>query len=398
MRLLHTSDWHLGRGLGGHSLAEAQQAALDSILEVAVEMRVDVVIVAGDIFDRTFPAVEDVRRLNGVLTRIHAAGIPIVVTAGNHDEGARLAAFRNLLDEDVHIVGEFGQVGSAVEFLDEHGPVIIYPLPYLDPDGARRALAPDPESLLGRSHEAVMSGAMKLISEDLTERRRIDPRTRSVVIAHAFVVTGSETAEELLHEQSESERDLNVGGVPSVPTGVFAGVDYVALGHLHGCRTLNPGARPVVHYSGSILRYSMSERAHEKSVSIVDIAPDGAVSIELIPIPQPRGMQGLSGELSALCSASHEQHAGDFVEITLTDDRLPDNYLAQLQHAFSHIVSVRRDVRSGDGFTLVDRLSISQVSPLETLANCYVDMAHQEPSESIKALLIEALESARVEV
>ena len=114
MRFLHTSDWHLGKGLHGHDLTGAQQVAVDSVIDLAIEREVDAFVIAGDVFDRAFPSVEDVRRFNTALTRIHQAGIPIVCIAGNHDEGARLAAFRNLLDESVTIVGENRQVGESV--------------------------------------------------------------------------------------------------------------------------------------------------------------------------------------------------------------------------------------------------------------------------------------------
>ena len=204
MRILHTSDWHLGKSLHGHDLAEAQDTALNFMVDLAIEREVDAFIVAGDVYDRSFPSVEDVRRLNTVFTRIHEAGIPIICTAGNHDEGARLAALANLLDDGVTVVGEYHQVGTSVTLRDEHGPVAFYPLPYLHPDGARRELAPTDGPLLERSHEAVVAEAMRRVRADLVMRQGEDPSTRAIVVSHAFVVRGQETPDELRNEQSES--------------------------------------------------------------------------------------------------------------------------------------------------------------------------------------------------
>lgn len=401
MRFLHTSDWHLGRGLGGHDLSAAQEVAVNAIIDLAIARDVQAFVIAGDVFDRAFPSVEDVRALNKAFTRIHGAGIKLIVTAGNHDEGARLAAFKNLLDDSVCIVGEYDQVGTAVELHDEHGPVVFYPLPYLDPDGARRAFAPAPDQLLGRSHEAVMSEAMRRVREDFDARKEAASNARAVVIAHAFVVTGKETAQDLQAEQSDSERDLSVGGLPTVPSAVFQGVDYVALGHLHGPRQVGNGASPLIRYSGSILRYSVSEAAHEKSCSIVGIDASGACTVETVAIPQPAGMARLRGTLAELCSDAFAAHADDYVELLLTDVRLPDNYYAQLAERFSRILNVNRE-RPGqgtddDGAAAADG-SRPVVTPMDTMQNFYKKSTGVEPDAAVVAILQDILERAQKSV
>ena len=273
---------------------------------------------------------------------------------------------------------------------------MFYPLPYLDPDGARRDLAPEGGPLLQRSHEAVVGEAMRRVRADLEERQLVDPSTRGVVVAHAFVVKGSETPEELLDEQSESERDISVGGVPSVPTGVFDGVHYVALGHLHGPRTVRPAA-PMVRYSGSLLRYSISERDHAKSVTIVEIDADGACTIDEVPVPQPAGMARLRGDLADLISDTYAVNHDDFVEILLTDARLPDNYLAQLGTRFTRILRAVPDRGSpawagaGDGAGS----PVHAVTPLDTLRNFYAESRGEEPTEAMERILVDVLERAQ---
>lgn len=395
VRFLHTSDWHLGKGLHGHDLADAQQAALDAVIAVAIEREVDAFVIAGDVFDRAFPSVDDVRRLNRALTRIHEAGIPIICTAGNHDEGARLAAFMNLLDDSVTVVGEYGQVGTAVELADQHGPVVFYPLPYLDPDGARRALASKAGELLDRSHEAVLAEAMDRVRANLALR---DPATRAVVVSHAFVVRGDESDEALSAEQSDSERDLSVGGVPYVPSAVYRGAHYVALGHLHGPRTVQE-ADPMIRYSGSLLRYSVSETAHEKSVTIVDLDANGVCTVEVVPVPQPADMARLHGTLVEILSEAHAAHRDDFVEIMLTDAVLPDNYAAQLTHVFSRILRVGRDrTPTGDGGAEVEESTFTLTTPAETLRTFYTAERGEPMSPSMELILDDVLERARAAV
>lgn len=399
MRLLHTSDWHLGRGLHGYSLAGAQQQVLDALVDLAIEREVDAVIIAGDVYDRTYPGIDDVRMLRATLTRFHEAGIPIVCTAGNHDEGARLAAFGDLLDDTVTVIGEYSQVGQVVLLADQHGPVAVYPLPYLHPDGARHALSPSGEDLLPRTHEAVIGEALRRVRADLAARREADPSTRAVVVSHAFVVRGSETPDELHGEQSESERDIAVGGVPSAPTAVYDGVHYVALGHLHGPRTVQeqslPDGRPLIRYSGSPLRYSLSEADHEKSATIVDLDADGTCTIDVVPLPQPAGMARLRGSLDELLSGAYAQHRNDFVELTLTDRQLPDTYLAQVKEHFPLFLRARTD--RGDGPARLDQATAAPthtVTPLETLRSFYVAAREEEPTEGMESILRSVLERA----
>lgn len=399
MRILHTSDWHLGKALHGHDLAEAQRCALEAMIDLAIERQVDVFVIAGDVYDRAFPSVDDVRLLNDAFARIHEAGIAIVCTAGNHDEGARLGALSQLLEERVVVVGEHSQVGTSFTFEDEFGPVAFYPFPYLHPDGARRDLAPADGPLLERSHEAVIGEAMRRVREDLAVRVVAEPSLRAVVVAHAFVVRGVESPEELLTEQCESERDIAVGGVPSAPTAIFDGVNYVALGHLHGPRTVQEqdlgAGRPGIRYSGSPLRYSLSEADHIKSVTLVDIDAEGACTIDVVEVPQPAGMVRLRGTLDEILSDAHAAHRDDFVELVITDSRPPDNWLAQLTHSFSRILKARHDYAGAAASDEPANAGTQVLTPLQTLRNFYVSSRGEEPTPEMAQILQDVLERAR---
>jgi len=224
MRLLHTSDWHLGRSLHGVDLLEHQAAFLEHLVELTRSEGVDAVLVAGDVYDRAVPPVEAVTLLSETLARLSARAV-VVVTSGNHDSAIRLGFGAGLMRAGVHLRTRVADVASPVTLRSRAGegdgdaPVLAYGLPYLDPDVVRRALAPDPAEPLARSHEAVTRAAMDRVRADLAARTAAAAAAgtqapRAVVLAHAFVLGGA---------ASESERDIRVGGVDQVPRGCTPG-------------------------------------------------------------------------------------------------------------------------------------------------------------------------------
>jgi exonuclease SbcD len=203
---------------------------------------------------------------------------------------------------------------------DTYGDVAFYGLPYLEP-----ALVKGEFGVEKAGHETVLAAAMDRVRADLAVRA---PGTRSVVLAHAFVTGG---------EASDSERDITVGGVAAVPAGVFAGVDYTALGHLHGCQTITERVR----YSGSPLPYSFSEADHRKTMWLVDLDATGAVTAERLDCPVPRSLARLRGTLEhLLADPALARHEGAWVEATLTDPVRPADPMARLAERFPHTLSL----------------------------------------------------------
>ncbi len=269
MRLLHTSDWHLGRSFHREDLLGAQARFVDFLVETVRSEGVDAVLVSGDVYDRALPSVDAVTVCNDALRRLAATGTRVVLISGNHDSARRLGFGGRPDRRRGHPPAHRpGRCARPVLLEDGHGPVAVYGLPYLEPDAVRAELGCDE-----RSHTAVLSAAMARVRQDLAGR----PDARSVVLAHAFVTGG---------EPSDSERDISVGGVGSVPVSTFAGVDYAALGHLHGAQRLTDRVR----YCGSPLAYSFSEEHHRKAVLLVDLgtAPGAEVSVERLPTPVER--------------------------------------------------------------------------------------------------------------
>ncbi|MFI1966286.1 exonuclease SbcCD subunit D [Streptomyces pathocidini] len=321
MRLLHTSDWHLGRSFHRVSLLAAQAAFLDHLVETAREQRVDAVLVAGDVYDRAVPPLAAVELYDTALHRLAELGVPTVMISGNHDSARRLGVGAGLMERaGIHLRTDPGGCADPVLLADEHGKVALYGLPYLEPALVREELGAE-----RAGHESVLRTAMDRVRADLAGR---PDGTRSVVLAHAFVTGGA---------ASDSERDITVGGVAAVPADVFDGVDYAALGHLHGCQTI--GER--VRYSGSPLAYSFSEADQRKSMWLIDLGERGAVTAERIDCPVPRPIARVRGRLDTLLEdpelAVHEQ---SWVEATLTDPARPREPMARLAERFPHVLSL----------------------------------------------------------
>lgn len=321
MRILHSSDWHLGRQFHGQEMLTHQARFIDHLIEVIETEQVDLLVVAGDIYDRALPPTDAVALADDAFARLASSRARIVVTSGNHDSARRLGFNARLADASgFHLRTDAERIGEPVLLTDDHGTVAVYGIPYLEPDVLRQAW-----NLPSRSHEAALSAALDRVRADLAGRGR----PRSVVLAHAFVMGGL---------ASDSERDIAVGGVSVVAAEVFDGIDYVALGHLHGRHTLTPNIR----YSGSPLAYSFSEADHVKGCWLVDLDATGVAGARFVEAPVPRPLARLTGELEDLLT--HDRFTGSegaWVQAVLTDAVRPAQAMARLQARFPHAVAIQ---------------------------------------------------------
>ena len=336
MRILHTSDWHLGRSFHREGLIAHQAAFVDHLVEVVESEQVDLVVVAGDVYDRALPHVDAVELADEAFARLAASRAVVVVSSGNHDSARRLGFGSRLMDAaGVFVRTSPGSVGTPVLLADQHGEVAVHALPYLDPSALL-----EPWGLGHRSHEVALGEAMTRVRRDLASRER---RTRSVVLAHAFVAGAT---------PSESERDISVGGVSRVSTALFDGIDYTALGHLHGAHVLDDALR----YSGSPLAYSFSEAEQVKGSWLVDLDADGATTTQWIEAPVPRRLARLSGTLDDLLhDPTLDPHEDDWVQVTLTDAVRPPRAMEQLRRRFAHALVLQFRSVPSDGSTPVAR-------------------------------------------
>jgi DNA repair protein SbcD/Mre11 len=383
MRLLHTSDWHLGRPFHGASLLQDQAAAMDRIVALAAEAEVDAVLIAGDLYDRAIPPAEAVQLFNDTLARLSRGGAAVIAIAGNHDSHVRVSIYDPLLSAfGVTIRGDVRRAAEPVLVTPRHGgePVAIYPLPYLEPSVDGPALAGAAAPRLG--HQAVTQLALERIHADRTRRAG----QRSVLVAHAFVAGGS---------CSDSERQLTVGNVDHVSVETFAGFDYVALGHLHGSQQLDG---PRLAYSGTPLAYSFSEQHHTKSVRIVELDAAGTPTVERVPLGVGRPLRTLEGRLDALLSDPqlHDASAA-WVRVILTDETLPLQAKARLNKRFPHVAELRhRPPEQLRGGSTDRQQQVREArSPLDLSLAFFADQQGRPADTAETALLQQAIQTAQ---
>ncbi len=340
MRLLHTSDWHIGRSLHGADLLADQERVLTGLADLIRAESVDVVLVSGDIYDRAIPPAGAVSVLDCVLTTLRATGAQVVITPGNHDSSIRLGYAAGLLAANgVYLRTNVERLAEPVIIEDEHGSVGIYGIPYLEPDLVKQALGVP----RARGHTDVLQAAMDQIRADQLTRGL----TRTVVLAHAFVAGGA---------KGDSERDITVGGVEVVPAEVFSDVTYVALGHLHRPQQITPA----IHYSGSPLAYSFSEADQVKSVKVVELAADGPADVTVHPLDRPRELVTLTGTLDELLTdPAHQAHVDAYVSAQLVDATRPLDAMRRLRERFGfcvHLDWAPLTQATTDTRTYVDRI------------------------------------------
>jgi exonuclease SbcD len=371
MRILHTSDWHIGRRFHGHDLLADQEAVLGSVAEIAADERVDVVVVSGDLYDRAVPGAEAVEVCTAALSRIRATGAVLVVTSGNHDSAARLGAFGEFAAAGgLHLRTSIARLAEPILLPDEHGEVAFYGLPYLEPAVAAGSLG-----VAERGQAGVLGEAMSRVRADLAGRE-----LRSVVLAHAFVAGG---------QGCDSERSIAAGGVERVPRSVFGGVDYVALGHLHGAQRLTDELR----YSGSPLAYSFSEAAQRKSVWLVELGAAGLAGVRRVELPAPRPLATLRGRIEdLLADPAHDGLAGHYLSVSLTDPVRPLDAMRRLRERFPYAAHLEWEPDGGAAERTMRYAQAAKGRSEAELATTFVaDCRASEPSSSERALLDEAL-------
>lgn len=330
MRILHTSDWHLGRLLHGVHLTDDQAYVLDELIGLTRDARPDVVIVAGDVYDRAVPPPEAVRLLNDVLSRLVLdLGVKVILTAGNHDSPDRLAFGSSIMEgRGLHICGRVEPVTRPVILEDKSGPVHFYPLPYAEPAVVRERLGVEEI----RDHQSAMEALVGGIKKSRPSG------VRSVLIAHAFVAGGT---------VSESERPLSVGGAGTVEASSLEGFDYVALGHLH--RPQRAGGEGI-HYSGSLLKYSFTEADQAKCVKIVDLDRTGRCSLEAVTLKARHDVRTTSGYLEDLIANPPEGPAReDYLSITLLDTGALYDPMGKLREVYPNVLHIPPRALAGAG-------------------------------------------------
>lgn len=343
MRILHTSDWHIGRTLHGADLRESVNAFTSWFLDIVKQRQIDLVVISGDLFDRAVPPVEALHMVSDLFVQLSQL-THVIVISGNHDGPARLGFLSPLLTRGIDIVVDPLSIGTPIECGDKSG-CLVYAIPYLEPDLVRQVLSDLPEDEQGtrpplpRSHEAVITAALRRVRADLEHRRSRGDERPAILMIHAFLLGGT---------PSDSERDIEVGGTAAVRASVMnslggdgdvdLGLVYVAAGHLHRPQKIS-GARMPIRYSGSPIAYSFSEAGVTKSVVLLELSAHDC-SIELLPIPIYRPIMVLKGQMADLLEPTHPQAREAYCSITVTDDARPENMVARLRAVYPHALVI----------------------------------------------------------
>lgn len=350
MRILHTADWHLGRLFYNEHLTTDQAHILDhQFFPLLKEEQIDLVVLSGDVFDRSVPPIEAIELWDSVLHRLaFSENIPMVAISGNHDSGPRLAMGHSAWEtHGIHLLGHAHQGINPISFQDGHGQLDVWALPYGEVRDMQSALNrqgvvnSDNSSYKGNDEISVVGTAECALGVDTNTynwtiadayehwsyyAKRCSKGHRSLCMAHAFVAGGAE---------SESERPLLVGGSGQVPTTVFKDFTYTALGHLHRPQRIGVDH---IRYSGSLLTYSFDEVGYSKSFTIVDIDGKGATTISEIPIVGRRQFVSLTGYFDDLLAdeSLHTRHHNDYVEVRLLDTAPVVDGMRRLRKVFPY--------------------------------------------------------------
>lgn len=342
MKIIHTSDWHIGKIVNEFSMIEDQKYILNRLIDLIEKEKPEVLIIAGDVYDRSIPPVEAVELLNETLSNlIIDKKVKVLAISGNHDGGERLSFGSQILEKHgLYIAGRDDELYKHVVVKDGEKNVNFYLIPYKDP-ALTRKISDEKEI---KSHNDAMKFVVEKIKED------INYEEVNILVGHGYVTMKREDAIECIEnkyevanlETSESERPLSIGGTDLIDGKIFDDFDYVALGHLHGRQKIG---REEMKYSGSILKYSFSEVKQKKGVYILDINNKDAINIDFKCLKPVRDLRVIKGNIEDLIEEARELEEGkeDYIQAILTDDGELINPMEKLRAVYPNTMLITRE-------------------------------------------------------
>ena len=382
MKIFHLSDLHIGKHLHFYNLAQEQEQILEQIVQKAEEYRPDVIVIAGDIYDKSVPSGEAYRIFDDFLVKLSQIqpAIPVLIIAGNHDSAERLQYASSFLEQH-HIYISTMPPATDEEHLrritlkDAQGEVDFYLAPFMKPGYVRR-LFPEGTEL---TYQSAFAGVL--------EREQIDWNRRNVLVAHQFF-TSNGTKPQLCDSETTG---IVVGGLDAIDTSAISDFDYVALGHIHGPQTIGNGR---IRYCGTPLKYSVSEEHHNKSITVVTLGEKGREPIiEMLPLICDRDVRKIKGTLAELLAAGNEQNRHDYISITLTDEKEPFRPKDTLEEVYDHILEIMVDNTRTRALLSEQEGDIEKLpSPMEAFREFYQLMQQQPLSADEEEIMGEILE------
>lgn len=371
MKFFHLSDLHLGKRVNEFSMLEDQRYILAQITDLVRTNRPDAVVIAGDVYDKSVPPAEAVELFDRFLVDLSALGLQVLVISGNHDSPERLAFGGRLMEQSgVHFVPVYNGSVSSVTLQDQYGPVTFWLLPFLKPAHVRRFFS---EAEI-ESYTDALRVALSAVE--------FAPGHRNVLVTHQFVTGAS---------RCESE-EISVGGSDNVDASVFAGFDYVALGHIHGPQQ---AGSPAIRYCGTPLKYSFSEIGHKKSVTVVELTE--GISVDTLPLAPLRDMKELRGSYEELTLKSYydgQPWKSDYLRVVLTDEEDIPEAMGRLRTIYPNIMRLEYDNRRTRSLNPVGSAQHTEsLSPLELFDQLYTKQNDCPMSDRQKEFAQKLIES-----
>lgn len=377
MKFIHSADWHLGKVVYQRSMIEDQRFILDKLLEYMKAEEIKVLVIAGDIYDRSIPPAEAVNCLNEFLDKaINVYKMTVLIISGNHDSSDRLEFASGIMGKQgLHIVGNLEKEMKKIVLEDEHGPVNFYLLPFFKPSVIKYDM--DVSEIHG------FDDAMQyyLSIQD------IDINQRNVLITHQFVSGSSDMI------QSESEMPLSVGGTSQIGVEHFEMFDYVALGHLHAPQSIG---RPTCRYSGSLLKYSVDEAKQRKAIAIVDMDDKGKTEVTTHPLEVIRDLRVVRGLFKDILT-NPSGNTQDYIAVVLEDDGMIVDAMDQIRQIYPNCltVSYHRNEPDNVSIDLSGQAVVKATDHMAIFKEFYLANFGEEPVEPLVAIMTEIIEKAR---
>lgn len=374
MKLIHLSDLHLGKRVNEFSMLEDQTYILREVLQIIDNEQPDAVIIAGDIYDKSVPPAEAVALFDNFLVYLAQRKLQVFVISGNHDSAERIAFGGRLMNASgIHVSPVYDGIVIPVQLKDQYGTVNVWMLPFVKPANVR-AVFPEEEiiSYTDAIHTAI-------------DHMGIDEEKRNILITHQFV-TGA--------LRSDSE-DVSVGGTDNVDAAVFAAFDYVALGHIHGPQNIG-SAR--IRYCGTPLKYSFSEKDHEKSVTVVELKDKNDLTVRTVPLTPKRDLREIRGTYAELTLNANYQHTAvdDYLHVVLTDEEDVPDAVARLRTIYPNLMKLDYDnIRTHCSSEINDVERMEQKSEIELFGELYEKQNGQPMSNEQKQFSIALLEKIK---
>jgi len=377
MKFIHSADWHLGKVVYQRSMIEDQRFILDKLLEFMKAEEIKVLVIAGDIYDRSIPPAEAINCLNEFLDKaINVYKMTVLIISGNHDSSDRLEFASGIMEKQgLHIVGNLEKEMKKIVLEDEHGPVNFYLLPFFKPS----VIKYDMEVSEIQGFDDAMQYYLSI--------QDIDINQRNVLITHQFVSGSSDMI------QSESEMPLSVGGTSQIGVEHFEMFDYVALGHLHAPQSIG---RPTCRYSGSLLKYSVDEAKQRKAITIVDMDVKGKTEVTTHPLEVIRDLRVVRGLFKDILT-NPSGNTQDYIAIVLEDDGMIVDAMDQIRQIYPNCltVSYHRNEPDNVSIDLSGQAVVKATDHMAIFKEFYLANFGEEPVEPLVAIMTEIIEKAR---